>query len=276
MEGVIVALLPLPEMPTVGMAQRISATAISVPRYATTDARGRYAFEHVYPDRECQVFVPMAAVAKHNLFAHRQHIHSGRSGATTEAAELNLHPAHRLTGQIVTSDNRPLPPGAIVVLERTRVRDLQRSAIDGTGGFSFDAVPSESVVLSFHTSGNQAVPGYRLSRKNYSIHPTAATLCGWVDDDRQLLVLFEPGSGPRYAAGAMNAWPGAAGVVVRGNVAIVQQVVVQRNGQRVVVRQAIQQGARGPTARDLQPLSGVTEDDLSRMDMLPKTAPSRR
>ncbi len=269
-EGVTVALSTLPQGPALGMPQVVTTPDSRLPRYTTTDALGRYAFEQVYPEREHQLFVPMTAVAKDNLFAHQQLVRTGGTGRTTEAAELNLHPAHRLSGQIITSNQQPLPAGTTVVLERTRVGDLQRAAVDGVGGFTFTAVPAESIVLSFHTPGNPVVPGYRLSHKNRSIDPTMATLCGRVDEDRQLLVLFEPGAARPYIAGETIKHKVAVGA---GNLVVAQQVVV-RNGRRVIVN--VNHQPSSPHSRKLEPLAGVSEQDLPQMGVPLPTTPARR
>jgi hypothetical protein len=52
-------------------------------------------------------------------------------------------------------------------------------------------------VLSFHTTGLNRVHGYRLSSQNLSLDEGRLTaLCGRVDEDVELSVLFEPGASP--------------------------------------------------------------------------------
>ena len=273
--GVGVLLVPIPTVPTGrGLPLSVSGSALTNPRQTTTDADGRYTFEHVEPDREHELLVPMTAVLKENLFSHRQDIRSGADGQTSVVAELNLHPAHRLSGQIVLSDGRKAPARMVAVLERASTRDLQQVQLDAEGRFEFAAAPSEGVVLSFHTPGNPFVPGYRLSRKNHSSDPMGAALRGRIDEDRQLTVLLEPGPPQQYVAGETPHRQVAVGVAARRNAvanrAVVQRVVVQ-NGRRVVVQEVIQQ----PTAaRDFDPLAGVSDEDLSRIG-IPANHPKR-
>jgi hypothetical protein len=73
------------------------------------------------------------------------------------------------------------------------------------GGFGFGGVPSESVVLSFKVPRVGAIPGYQISRQCYSLdYYWRSALCGRVDDDVEIAVLFEPGETSEYARGKMR------------------------------------------------------------------------
>jgi hypothetical protein len=176
---------------------------------ATTDGDGRFAISDVYPDRDFYLFTRMTSVGAENLAAIRQRFRSWRDGQTTEVAELNLYPAHRVRGQLVFSDGKPAPRDIRVVLSRAEVFDSQETVADREGRFLFEGVPSESVVLSFHSPDLTFVRGYRLSPQHFNLDYLRRTaLCGRVDDDIDLVVLFEPGEAPAngipqpFAAGA--------------------------------------------------------------------------
>ena len=121
-------------------------------------------------------------------------------GQTLQVGELNLHPGHRVHGRVFFSDAHR-PDGVLAVLERSGGEDVQERPLDADGAFAFEGVPSESVVLWFRTAEANLVPGYRLSPQSYSLdYLMRAALCGRVDDDLQLAVLFEPGAAAAYVS----------------------------------------------------------------------------
>jgi hypothetical protein len=176
---------------------------------AKTDRDGRFAIQSVFPERDFYLFTRMNSLRGENLAAIKQMVRSWGDGQTTEIAELNLHPSHRVRGRLVFSDGTPVPPDIRVALSRAGIFDSQETVADRDGRFLFEGVPSESVVLSFHSPGKNFVPGYRLSPQHFNLDYLRRTaLCGRVDDDLDLVVLFEPGEtspaddGPRpFAAG---------------------------------------------------------------------------
>ena len=188
-----------------------------------------------------------------NLAAIVREIRSPEGGQTLEIGEVNLHPAHRVSGQIILSDQDSPPGDTYVVLERLGVGDIQETRVDGQGRFSFDAVPSEIVVLSFHSANQKLVQGYRLSSGNLSFDQQC-TLRGHVDEDRRLNVLFEPGSSQAYT-------PGDAMMQNQNALARRQaRVVVIKNGQRL-----IQQVGTVSSTYYEKPLSGVSDDVVARL-----------
>ena len=172
---------------------------------ATTDRKGRFVIEGVHPGADFHLFTRMGSPEGQPLAAIPREIESPADRQMLDVGELNLHPAHHLTGRVICSDGKPAPEDLIVTLERTRGDDVQECAVDAHGRFSFDCVPSESVVLSFHTPGEHAVHGYRLSGQSFSLdYMVRATLCGRVDEDLEIVVLFEPGLSAAYIPGQLR------------------------------------------------------------------------
>ena len=155
---------------------------------------------------------------------------SPAAGRTLEIGEVNVYPTHRVRGRLILTD-QDRPPGHIVaVLERFELRDLLEVLVESDGSFTFEAVPSESVVLSFHSWHQHAVIGYRLSPQNPCLDAVLkCTLCGSVEEDCQLNVLLEPGSSNTYTPGQMAKT--ASGGQVRG------RIIGVGNGQ--VVRETV-------------------------------------
>ena len=254
-KGVRVALVAIPvavvnRVVVVGQPQ----TSIA-PITSTTDADGRFAFEQVLSDSMYYLYTPMRGMLDENLAAIVREIRSPGGGQTREIGEVNLHPAHRVSGKIILSDQDAPPDDTYAVLERLGVGDIQETRVDGQGRFSFDAVPSEIVVLSFHSGNQKLVMGYRLSSGNLSFDPLSqCTLRGHVDEDRRLNVLFEPGSSQAYTPG--DAMMQNQNALARRQV----RVVVIKNGQRV-----IQQVGTVSSTYYEKPLSGVSDDVVARL-----------
>jgi hypothetical protein len=118
------------------------------PYQSVTDRDGRFAIEHVN-----RLFARMESLVADNLAAVTQQVRSGVNGQSVEVGELNLHPAHRVHGRIMMADGQGVPANTRAVIERIRAADLQETAVDAKGHFSFQEIPSEQVALSFHTSG---------------------------------------------------------------------------------------------------------------------------
>jgi hypothetical protein len=200
--GVVVAATPF--VPTNPRLAVNPASVMWMPtEQSVTDDEGRFSIEHVEPHRVYCLFVPMQSLAERGLSAISQEVHTPGDGQTVVTGELNLHPAHEVSGRVEFSGGFPLRVTSIsVVLERRAARDLQTARLDAGGRFTFRGVPTESVVLSFHEANASSVTGFRLSPWNRSLEPVRRNvLCGRVDEDRELLVMFEPGAANAYTPG---------------------------------------------------------------------------
>ena len=114
-------------------------------------------------------------------------------GSETKLGDLAVEPAYRITGRVVLSDGKPLPPHTRINIGRENAWDSQIIEVDPSGAFTARGIPPELVRL------HAQIDGYRLSNKNRSLEPlSAGDLTGLVQKDIDgLLVLFEPGSSQR-------------------------------------------------------------------------------
>jgi 5-hydroxyisourate hydrolase-like protein (transthyretin family) len=168
---------------------------------ATTDRDGRFTIASVHPEADFYLFTRMHSPGAGNQIAISREIRSPADRQSLDVGELNLHGAHRLRGRVVF-DGPPPPGDVLVVAERARVADWQEQPLDAEGHFEFDGLPSESIVLSFHSRGSNLVLGYHLAPQCYSVdYHQRCTLCGRVDENTDVLVLLEPGPSHEYRPG---------------------------------------------------------------------------
>ena len=256
MEGVDVGLveqMALPGMGPPGGSRNVYE--------ATSGPDGRFKIEHVAPGRDYCLFTKMKSLAADNLAAIKTHFRSAGDGQVTEVAELSLHPAHQVRGRLIFSDNPNLTSDICIVLRRASVPDSQEIHPDEDRTFVFQAVPSESVVVSFHTTGLNRVHGYRLSVHNLSLderRPTA--LCGRVDEDLELSVLFEPGVAP-----ASPLRPAVEGRTAAELAALKQAAMVQRQGAQRIVRFNLDPLTERQRVLEESPLRGTSAEVLAKM-----------
>ncbi len=195
-----------------------------------TDGEGRFIMHGVQSGADFHLFTRMGSPASENLAAITRDIQAPGDLQTLDIGELNLHPAHRVRGRVVFADSsldipnsvrvgprflplpprlavkrNAVPPGIQAVVERPALLDFQKTSVDERGEFAFEGVPSESIVLSFQVPRGGAVPGYQISPQCYSLdYYWRSALCGRVDDDVEIIVLFAPGETSRYSRGKMR------------------------------------------------------------------------
>jgi hypothetical protein len=177
----------------VGLIQADRQIETSVgPLEIGTDAHGEFLFANVPPDRDFYIYGIMDSLRDRGGISDRR-IHVGGDGSETSAGDLTVDPAYRITGRLVLSDGKPLPPHTRIAIGRENAWDSQIIEVDPSGAFTARGIPPELVKL------HARIDGYRLSNKNRSLEPySAANLTGLVQKDIDgLLVLIEPGSNKR-------------------------------------------------------------------------------
>ncbi len=187
------------------MAARKTIEVVFLAHEQLTDAEGCFKFENVAADSELCICTQMQSLAEKNLAAIPQEVRVPANGGELETGDFNLHPAHCVRGRLLTSDGGPLPRGTRASIERRNLSaDWQEVGVDDAGNFEFWGVPSETMVLSFHSPGTHLIQGYCLSMKNRSVdHVQQVVLCGRVDEDLDLRVLLRPGTGYSYTRGSL-------------------------------------------------------------------------
>jgi uncharacterized GH25 family protein len=153
-----------------------------------TDADGRFTFSNVGANRDWYVYGLMASTK--SLGAPKtQLIHVDDNRTVSNVGDLEFETANTVSGRVVLSDGKPVPPHTRILLSRELAWDSQSVTIDERGGFTFTNVPAELVSLSVR------VRGYRTSVKNQSADMVnLGMLVGLVDGNiNDLTILLEPG-----------------------------------------------------------------------------------
>ena len=160
---------------------------------AVTDKDGKFVFEHVPPAMTYELFGKMISLAARGV-AFQHQFDAAPEGGTTDLGELNAEPAHRLSGRILLSDGKPVPPGIRLMLDRAGAWDTTLAQLDEHGAFELTGIPSEKISLYV------TVPGYRFSEKNPNLDLNRrSSLIGRVSADiTGLDILLEPGSRPNW------------------------------------------------------------------------------
>jgi hypothetical protein len=175
-----------------GLVQKNRSTDTFVGEFRTaTDAAGQFTFRNVPPHDVFVLYGQMDSLRSHGAIAVRE-LRTGMSTTTTDVGDLAVQAGHRLTGKVVLSDGKAVPPGTKVALSREEAWDVQAAEVDKEGGFVLDGLPAERYSLSVR------VKGYSPSPKNASYDLlNNFRLTGVVSSDTKgLLLLLEAGSAP--------------------------------------------------------------------------------
>ena len=158
-----------------------------------TDAHGEFKFANVPPDRDLNIYGIMDSLRDRGGICERR-IHVGADGSETNVGDLAVEPAYRITGRLVLSDGKPLPPHTRITIGRENAWDSQIVEVDPSGEFTARGIPPGLINL------HAPLDGYRMSNKNLSFEPLNANfLQGLVEKDIDgLLVLLEPGKPNRF------------------------------------------------------------------------------
>lgn len=152
-----------------------------------TDESGTFRFENVASGDAYFVYALMGGLPDSGALIARE-IQVGEDGSESDIGELAAEPGHRVTGRLVLSDGKPVPPGTRVLISREDAWDTLTTQTTEGGSFSFEGLPSER--YSLHVS----VPGYHLSPRNATVDAqNPYRLVGYVDEDiTGLTVLLVP------------------------------------------------------------------------------------
>jgi hypothetical protein len=182
--------------PLPGLALGVVQTDRSVTGFvgefkAATDAKGVFTIPNVPGRDKVVVYGLMTSLLKHGAVTTRA-VETGASGSVLDIGDLEVKPGHRLSGQVVLADGKPVPAGTRVMLARQEAWDHQDMAVDKDGRFTFAGLPPELYSLSAN------VRGYHVSPKNASQDVlNGFELLGMIRRDiADLRLLLEPGPEP--------------------------------------------------------------------------------
>jgi hypothetical protein len=152
-----------------------------------TDPDGRFLIPNVTPEREFVLYATMTSLkgvgaVPEKVFA------TGRTQTIQNLGDLVVQPGFQVSGRVVLSNGKPIPPGTKLLLGREKAWDHAEAVLDDTGRFAFRGVPRGPVGL------NVNVRGYKCSRQNPNLDWLNGGIVGTVDRDiAALTILLEPG-----------------------------------------------------------------------------------
>ena len=123
-----------------------------------TDSDGRFLFVNLPPNLDYYIYGDMESMKSHGAIGTRK-IHTGADGETFDAGDLVVKPAHRLAGQVVLDDGKPVPGNTRLLVNRDDAWDSMLVELDKDGRFDVSGIPTETLGLGVR------VAGYRISAK---------------------------------------------------------------------------------------------------------------
>ncbi len=152
-----------------------------------TDADGRFILMNVHPDDTYYLYGLMGTMTGDGALAARV-LHVGAEGTTTDVGDLTVVRGHRITGKVLLSDGKPVPPKTRLWLGRVNAHDSQEVELAPDGRFEVSALPTELYRLGTN------IKDYRPSPKNHSVGgPQSPWLTGTINEDIDTLrILLEP------------------------------------------------------------------------------------
>lgn len=156
-----------------------------------TGSNGAFAFVNLPPDADFYIYGVMSTMKQYGAIP-LQKIHTGKDGETTQAGNLAVGPAHRLSGRVVLSDGQPIPAKTRLFVGRENAWDSMQLTLDKDGGFDTTGLPEEAISLSVR------VKGYHISPQNKSLEQMNLRMIGRVDRDiTGLVYLLDKGPDPQ-------------------------------------------------------------------------------
>jgi len=182
----------------VGLAQcsRNAETFLGVHRIAT-NSDGRFEFDNIHANDEYFVYTTIGDAVRLGGILLPERISVAADGTTTELGDRTLSAAvHHVSGRVMLTDSKPVPPHTRMGLFREEAWDSQQAMLAADGTFSFAGVPEEAVMFGVE------IPGYRLaSKRNHFQQVRESEVALFVDADKAGLVIYlEPEAGKKGAA----------------------------------------------------------------------------
>jgi hypothetical protein len=176
----------------------VSVGAVSVDRnpenytgeYETgTDTNGQFTFINLPHNLSYQIYGLMKSFNERGA-TKVLIVKTGGDGSVTDAGALETFPAHRISGRVVLSDGKPIPPKTRLLVRRSGLWDSVLADLAKDGSFSVVGIPSGIVDVTIE------MPGYHTSFKNESFDPVNPDrLIGRINRDlASLVILMDKGT----------------------------------------------------------------------------------
>ena len=154
-----------------------------------TDERGVFTFVNVTPGEDYLLHGKMESLQAFGALDTTR-VHAPADEGLTEVGNLSLGPGRRVSGQVVLSDDKPVPPGTRLLLTLDNAFDAQNQTLDADGRFDLHGVPPGDATLFVR------LRGYRFARASagYTEAPGIPACAISGDQDVQgLSLILEPG-----------------------------------------------------------------------------------
>jgi hypothetical protein len=152
-----------------------------------TDQDGRFVVPNVPPKLEFVLYATMDSLPEGGVLPARIFT-TEASGAKMDLGKFDVRAGNRVSGRVVLSDGKLVPPDTRIMLGREDAWDHREAILDSEGRFEFIGVPSESVGLSVR------VKGYKLSKRNGSLDWYNGGMVGKVDGNiTDMIILMDRG-----------------------------------------------------------------------------------
>lgn len=155
-----------------------------------TERDGRFMFVNIPPNTDCFIYGKMQSLASQGSVPARR-LRTGGDGAVQSIGDLKVVTASNVSGRVMLSDGKPVPPDTQVMLTRKETWDVKWLVADAKGRFVFSGVPDEMVRVHVRLKGyHPAAPNARLG------NPGPSGELGRITSDRDGLVLLLEPDGP--------------------------------------------------------------------------------
>ena len=166
-----------------------------------TDADGRFTFIFLPPNMEYDLYGIMNTLESYGA-VQPSVVRTKGDGSRVDVGDVVVVPAHRLAGQVVLNDGKPIPDNTRILASLEDAWDNQQTIVQSDGRFELKGLPSVVATVGVR------VPGYRFSTRNASLDRlNPFRLIGRVDADiTNLTILLEKGNAvaPDYSDFSMN------------------------------------------------------------------------
>ncbi len=122
-----------------------------------TQEDGTFAITNVPAGRIWAAYPKMESVAGRGIAGSAVDLETKDNGETVNIGDIELAPAHKLSGKVVLTDGKPIPTGMRLGLGAGRATDSQMALLPVDGHFEFTGLGSDVYSLS------PAVKGYELA-----------------------------------------------------------------------------------------------------------------
>lgn len=156
-----------------------------------TDAQGHFIFPHLSTNQSFSIcgswdlFASGCAVPQTN-------VRLGDNGSDNNMGDINSDPVCAVTGRIVLSDGKPLPPKSFYYLGDNSMGISPSSPFGNDGSFQFPEVPGHRIYMFVR------IPGYVFTPRDYQLKSGSMTNIIASAESTNLVFTMRPYTRPRW------------------------------------------------------------------------------